>query len=56
MTAARYHGHARLLNGTLGFIDLFWQGMLLVEWKSASYTSNPAGGVSGMVLRGSKAS
>lgn len=56
MTAARYYGHARLLNGTLGFIDLFWPGMLLVGWKSASSTSNPASGVSGTFLKGSKAS
>lgn len=56
MTAARYYEHARLLNGTLDFIDLFWPGILLVEWKSASSTSNPARGVSGMFLKGSMAS
>lgn len=56
MTAARYYGHARPLNGTLGFLDLFWPGVLLVGWTSASATSSPAGGVSGMFLKGSKAS
>lgn len=56
MTAARYYEHARRLNGTLGFIDLFWPGVLLVGWKSAGSTSNPARGVSGTFLKGSMAS
>lgn len=56
VTVAQYYEHARLLNGTLGFIDLFWPGMLLVGWKSASATSSPAAGVSGTFLKGSKAS
>lgn len=38
----RYDERARLLKGTLGLIDLFWPGMLLVGWKRTSATSSRA--------------